>query len=328
MLLDKEHLTEEAIALMAEDLRCARTRLGITSARAAKLARMSLSRYRQLESGRLRRSRQNAAAMYSAAERLGLETVRVCHVDLVDQYLQAEVVRDKSPTIFFDNLDSSLAELKEQGHFVSPRLVLDFVNREGSVSILDSRKPIDKMMVELWVTAIYTLSLNRDSEYYVSVPRDDPPDTEVLVVNSRTGAFSMERVEITQYGSHSPDLSDVLAKKLTKRYQDGTVLLVLVEEEQHLPISDLYDFIRKNNPHRQRIFFVGGAAQPGKFKVIPWDKVIVPGHSEEAWMEISVGTRNRDKERCKYDGVVFKPPFWNRLRRVYPTFVKSVSLRR
>ncbi len=264
--------------------------------------------------------------MFAAAERLGLDTIRYCHVDSVDQYLQVEFGRDESPTIFFDTLDTSLAELKEQGHFVSPHLVLDFVNREGVGPIVDSRKPLDKMMVELWVTAIYILSLNRDSEYYVSVPRDDPPDTEILVVNSTIGTFSMQRVEITQHGRHSSNLTEVIAKKLTKRYQDGTVLLVLVEEAQSLDVAELYDFIRMNNPHGQQIFIVGGAGEAGKFKVVPWGRVIAPTPDEKAWMEITVDTRDRNKARYKYDGVVFKPPFGSRRRRVYPTFVKLVSL--
>ena len=169
-------------------------------------------------------------------------------------------------------LDSNIAELKEQGHFVSPHLVLDFVDREGIGPIVNSRTPVDKMMVELWVTAIYTLCLNREHDYYLRLNRDDPPDTEVLIDNSENNTISMLRVEITQHGRHSADLIDVIGKKLRKRYQDGTVLLVLVEEEQRLSIPDLCDFVSKHNPHRQRIFIIGGAGEVGKFKVVPWER--------------------------------------------------------
>ena len=266
--------------------------------------------------------------MYSAAERLGLKTVRISYVDSVDQYLQLEVVRDRPPTIFFDSLDASLAELKEQGHFVSPRVVLDFVNREGGASILDSRKPLDKMMVELWASAIYTQSLNGDIEYYVSVPQDDPPDAEILLFDSATRAFSMQRVEVTQHGRHSSDLTEVITKKLRKRYQDGTVLLVLVEQAQFLPVANLYEFIGKNNPHGQKISIIGGAGDAGKFKIVPWDRITTPAPDEMAWMEVIVDTTDRTKSRYRYDGVVFKPPFARTHRPVHPVFVKSISLHR
>ena len=268
------------------------------------------------------------AAMISAAESLGLETVRMSYVDFLDEYLQVGVAHDEPPTIFIDALDSNIAELKEQGHFVSPHLVLDFVDREGVGPIVDSRTPADKMMVELWVTAIYTLCLNREHDYYVRPTKDDPPGTEVLIDNNENNAISMMRVEITQHGRHSADLIDVFGKKLRKRYQDGTVLLVLVEEEQSLSVPDLCDFIWKNNPHRQQIFIIGGAGEAGKFKVVPWEVVTAPSPDEKAWVEITVDTNDRRKARCKYDGVVFKPPFTSRFRPLFPAFVKTVALHR
>ena len=44
MTYDRDEILEEAIPLIGQDLRSARTRLGITSARAAKRAGMSLRR--------------------------------------------------------------------------------------------------------------------------------------------------------------------------------------------------------------------------------------------------------------------------------------------
>ena len=276
----------------------------------------------------MHKSKQNVAAMMSVAECLGLETVRMSHVDFLEQYLQVGVAHDKPTTIFLDALDTNVAELKEQGHFVSPHLLLDFVDREGVGPIIDSRKAIDKMIVELWVTAIYTLCLEGNKDYYVRPTRTDAPDTEVFVEESDRNAISMMRVEITQHGRHSADLRDTIGKKLRKRYQAGTVLLVLVEEEQSLPVADLYDFIENRNAHRQRIVIIGGVGEPGKFKVVPWNEVTVPASGEKAWAEISVDTKDRSKARCKYDGVVFKPPFTSRFRPLFPAFVKAVSLHR
>ena len=318
----------EAIPLVAEDLRDARARLGLAPARAAKRAGISASRYRMFESGRLRRTRQNFAAMIPVAERMGLESVRVSYVDFIDQYMRVDVTGNRRGTILIDTLDSSVAQLKDQSHFVSPHRLLDFVDREGVGSILDSRKHVDKQMVELWVTVIFTLCLDGNLEYYVRVVRNDPPDTEVLMVDKETNAFQVMRVEITQHGRYSTSVTEVIGKKLMKRYQDGTILLVLVEESQEFSVDDLYNFIQKNNPHRQRICIIGGAGKVGKFKVIPWGEVTVPTPGKKAWVEITVDTNDRSKGRCEYDGVVFKPPYMERFRPVFPVFIRTIELHR
>ena len=328
MSQDMDQLLEEAIPLIAEDLRIARARLGITSARAAKRAGMSCSRYRLLESGRMRRSRQTFAAMISVAGHLGLESVRVSYMGSIDQHMRVGVARNEPVRIYFDTLDSNIAQLKEQSHFVSPHLLLNFVDRDGVGPIVNSTRRVDKLIVELWITAIFTLCLDGDHEHYIAASIDDPPDTEVLMVNKETGAFSMLRVEITRHGRHSKSVTDIIAKKLKKRYQDGTVLVVLVEESHGLHVADLYDFIQKNNPHRQRIFIIGRAEGTGKFKVIPWNEVSEPVPGEKAWMEIIVDTKDKNKGRCQYDGVVFKPPYTNRFRPVFPVFIKAVDLHR
>ena len=325
---DKDQLLEEAIPLIAEDLRDARVVQGLTFARAAAQARISVSRYRTLESGRVRRSPQNVAAMVSVAERLGLESVRVSYAEFVGQYLRVVVAGNGPLTIFIETLDSSVAQLKEQGHFVSPNRLLDFVDHEGVGSILDSRKRVDKLIVELWITALFTLCLDDDLEYYVSAAMTDAPDTKVLMIDKETNGFKMVRVEITQHGRHSASVTAVIAKKLLKRYQDGTVLVVLVEEAQNLSIVDLYDYVQKNNPHRQEIFIIGGAGEFGKFKVVPWNKVTEPSSGEKAWMEITVDTKDRSKRRCTYDGVVFKPPHTSRPQSVFPVFIKELELHR
>lgn len=328
MQYDTTKLFEEAIPLIAEDLKAARTGLGITSARAAKRAGISWSRYRTLETGQVRVSQRGVAKMVEAARSLGLASVRLSYVDIINQYVRAGVAKDEPPTIFFDALDSPITELRARGHFISPHLVLDFLDRVGITPVLDSRKQIDKMMVELWVTAIYALSLRDDYEYYVRPISDDPPDTEVLIVDRKSNGTNVRKVEITRYGRYSAELTDVIANKLRKRYEKGTVLLVLVEEAQEILAAQLYRFIQRHNPHRQEIVIIGGADEAGEFRVSPWLWEVKPAPGEVAGIEVTTVMRENNKARCRFDGAVAEPPFMRRLRPKGPVFVKSVALHR
>ena len=151
---------------------------------------------------------------------------------------------------------------------------------------------------------------------------------KVAIVDTKSNTMSVRKVEITQHGRYSTDLTDVIAKKLRKRYAEGTVLLVLVEEAQGVHVLDLYDFVQKHNPHGQEIVIIGGAEDVGKFKVLPWNEVAVAAPDVLVRMEITVDTRDRGKARCRYDGVVFEPPPMSRFRPQFPVFVRSVALHR
>ena len=325
-----DELLEEAIPLIAEDLREARVRSGMTSSMAAKRGLLRVDRYRTLESGRARRTKYNVTSMISLARRLGLQSVRVSYVDFIRQHIKVDLSTDGPLTIFVDTLGADFEELRKQGHFVSPYRIFALVDGIGFGSTLDSKKSIDKRIVELWVAAVFTLCLDRDQDqdYYVRPIRADAPDAEVLVVNRKTSTVKMIRVEITQHGRHSKSVFDVIGKKLRKRYQAGTVLVVLVEQSASLPIAKLHEFVAKNNPHDQRIYIIGGSGKVGRFKVVPWDKVTSPTADEKAWMEISVDTTDTGEGRCKYDGVVFKPPATHRFRHVFPVFVSKMDLHR
>ena len=140
----------------------------------------------------------------------------------------------------------------------------------------------------------------------------------------------MIRVEITQYGRHSESVVDVIGKKLLKRYQDGTVLVVLVEQSTRVPVADLYEFIRKNNPHHQRIYIIGGGAEAGRFIVIPCDEISSPTPGEKAWMEMNVHAKDASMGHLRCEGVVFTPRDnrFSRLSPAFPMFVKKIELRR
>ena len=174
---------------------------------------------------------------------------------------------------------------------------------------------------------MFTLSLGGNRDYYVALVQDDPPDAEVLIVDHDDRGISMIRVEMTQHGRHSESLFAVIGKKLQKRYQDGTVLLVLVEQSEKIPVAKLNDFIRRNNPHDLRIVIIGGGEKPGKFTIIPWDKVSSPAPDEEAWLEVVVDLKNASKGCRGYEGVVYKPP-GRVFPHAFPTFVKEMVLRR
>ena len=211
--------------------------------------------------------------------------------------------------------------------FVSPYHVSDLVERIGFDKTLASRQPVDKQLIELWTTAIFTLSLNTDRDYYVRLVRDDPPDAEVLEIDGTSRSFSGIRVEITQHGSHSKDLVDVVGKKLRNRYHEGTVLIVLVEQAESIMVAELDEFIRTNNPYNQRIFIIGGSTAPGNFKIVPWYEVTKPTPSEVAWLEIAMDATRASKGHRGYEGVVFKPP-GTRFLPVHPVFVRELELHR
>ena len=269
-------LAEEAFPLIAEDLRAARVGLGITSTVAAECAELDPTLYLALEEGSVVRNADNVGLIVSAAQRLGLEALRFSYVDEIQQYMKVDLSTDGRPTIFVDALRLDVSDLKEQALFVSPYRVLALVERIGFYRTFASRQPVDKQLIELWIAAVFTLCLDRGRDYYVRLVKDDPPDAEVLEIDGTDGYLSGIRVEVTQHGSHSKDLVDVIRKKLRMKYQEGTVLVVLVEQAENILVNDLDDFIRTNNPYNQRIYIIGGSKAPGSFKVVPWGEVTKP----------------------------------------------------
>ncbi len=318
-------LIEEAFPLMAEDLRATRVGLGIASKVAAQRAELDPAFYRALEEGSAARNADNLGLIVSASRRLGMKEVRFTYLDAVQDYIKVDLSTDGPPIIFFDTLRLDVRELKEESVFVSPYHALALVERMGFYETFASRQPVDKQLIELWVAAVFTLCLNRERDYYVRLVRDDPPDAEVLEINGADGNINGIRLEIAQHGSHSKDLIDVVGKKLRKRYHDGTVLLVLVEQTEDILVAELDEFIRKNNPHNQRIVIIGGSKAPGSFKVVPWDEVTKPTPGETAWYEVGVDAKNVSKGHRGYEGVVVKAPE-NRSRPRHPVFVKELEL--
>lgn len=324
-------LLAESFPLLAEDLRAARVGLGITSTRAAELAELDPALYLALEEGTAVGNVENVGLMVSAAKCLGLKEVRFSHLDLSylykaqQQYLKVDLSTDRPLTIFLDTLRLDVRELKEQSVFVSPSQVLALVEHLGFNKTFDSRQPVDKQLIELWIAALITLHLDPDLDYYVRLVRNDPPDTEVLAINGADRNIRGVAVEITQHGVHSRNLLDVIRNKLRKMHQKRTVLVVLVEQQQDILIGDLDEFMRTNNPYNHQVFIIGGSETPGVFKVVPLNEVNKPTPGEIAWSEISVDAKNASKGFLGHDGVIFKPPgSW--FLPPHPVFVKDLNL--
>ena len=222
-------------------------------------------------------------------------------------------------------------QLKELQYFVRPYVVFALVKRLGRCTTFTSGKPVDKQIVELWIAAVFALSLNPELDRYVRLVRDDPPDAEVLTIDPKTGSFSTIKVEITRHGKYSQSVFDVIAKKLRKRYQDGTVLVVFVEQSVSLSVADLHGFLRRNNPHNQQVFVVGAGAEADTFKVVPCNEIFSPTRGETAWIEMKVDEKNASTGHRAYFGVSFEPRGSGRLRRAFPQFpifVKQITLSR
>ena len=327
-VIDRTEFLGQAIRLLAEDVRAFRKGLPMTSARAAKRARVSLSRYRALEGGDLSRCAHNSSELVTVAQRLGMQSLRLTYADEIDQYMKIDLSTEGPPTVFIDALESDFSGLKDQGHYVTAFHVMSFVERIGRSSLFDSRKPIDKQIVELWIASAFTLGLRRDREYYVRPVRVDPPDAEVLVVDPVSHAISAIRVEVAQFTKYSGDVFEVIRKKLLKRYHEATVIVVLVEESTSLSVGELFDFIRDNNLQNQRVYILGGGKTTRSVKFIPCYEVPEPGTDELAIMDAEIRVDHASSGYLGYEGVVYRPHWDSSIPYPFPIFVKKITLTR
>ena len=104
-----DEAADEAIPLIAGDIRAARAQLGITLTEAAKRARLSNDDYRALEEGRVPISQENMRLMISVAGRLGLRSVRISYSDEVRKYMKIDLSTN-TLTLFVDDLDIDVVQ--------------------------------------------------------------------------------------------------------------------------------------------------------------------------------------------------------------------------
>ena len=325
-----EYSQDETIRLVTEDLRAARARLGTTSGQAAKRAGVSAARYRALEKGSVSSSQHILRKLVSVCRRLDMESVRVAYVEEIGQYANIDLSRDpwrKLPTAFLDVLEADVAELQDIECFISPAAVFGYLERIGFGGTLASRKPADKQMVELLTGAVFTMFLDNVNDYYVRPVKDDPPDVEVLAVERDSRAFSTMKLEIVQDGKYSESVFEVISKKLAKRYERGTVLVVVIEKTEQFLVAELHDFIRDNNPHGLRVFVIGGTGEAGGFKGLPCDEITCDGADYFEWVTMEVYQRDRNAGFLGFDGVFCETSRLARFLQM-PLFVREVKLSR
>ncbi len=325
-----EYSREEKIRLAAEDLTTARARLGITSSQAAKRAGLAATRYRALEKGSVPGSQYNLRKLVSVCRRMDMESVRVAYLEEIGQYANIDLSRDarREPvTAFLDVLEANVAELQDIECFISPAAVFGYLERIGFGATLASRKPADKQMVELLTGAVFTMFLDEANDYYIKPVKDDPPDVEVLAVERDSRAFSTMKLEIVQGGKYSESVFEVIGKKLAKRYERGTVLVVVIEETEQFLVADLHDFIRDTNPHGMRIYVIGGTGRAGRFKGLPCDEITCDDADYFEWKEMEVDQRDRNAGFLGHDGVFCETSGLARFLQM-PLFVREVKLSR
>ena len=208
---------EEMFPLMAEDLRATRVGLGMAPAVAAERAELDPDFYGALEVGSVVRNTENVALILSTARRLGMKELRCSYAaEAQQQYMKLDLSAAGPLTVFVDTLRFDARELKEQSLYISPWRVLTLVEDIDVYRTFASRQLVDKQLMELWVAAVFTLSLNSDRDYYVRLVRNDPPDVEVLLFDGKIGKMARIMLEIIQHGGHSTGLVDVIGKKLCK----------------------------------------------------------------------------------------------------------------
>ena len=325
-----EYRIEETIRLVAEDLRAARARLGVTSDHAARRTGVAKARYRALEKGRVPGNEHMLRKLVGVCRRLDLRSVRVACVEEIGQYAHIDLSRDrwKDPlTAFIDVVEVDVARLQDIRCFVSPDAVFRFFERTGFQTMMASRKRADKQMVELLTGATFTLFLEEGNDYYVMAVRDDPPDVEVLGVEWETRAFKTMKLEIAQVGKHSESVFEVIGKKLGKRYEQGTVLVIVIEETEPFLVADVHGFIQENNQHGQEVFIIGGTGEPGKFRGLPCDTISRDGADDLVWTEIDASLRDRNAGFLGLDGVFCETLGLGRFLKM-PLFAKDVNLSR
>lgn len=326
--IDKNQVMEEAIALIAEDLRSARESLDITTVAAAKRAGINNLGYKQLEGGKVTGDENTVISMASVARGLGLDSVRMSYIEELATYMRYDLSGERPLTLFVDSISSNLSELREKGLFASPYNIFRLVDNIGQDRIVACQNEIDKAIFELWVTAVFSLS--RDSsnrEHYVRLVRDNAPDTEILTADYEARDIQVARVEVTHYNKHSKDIYEVIKKKLMKQYDENTAIIIYTSKNDEVRLAELYDFIRKNNSDNRQVEIVTGTRDSNNARVIPCGEIKSTEKRVE-WVEINVDLAKKKTMRYKYDGVVYKAPYMRRHHIQLPVFVKEVSLSR
>ena len=327
--MDKlQAFVDVAVPLIAQDLKCARTKLGIATTGAAKKAGITSHIYKMIESGKVTKNVDTFATMISVARSLGLDSVRMLYVEEYETYMRYNLEKEQPFTLFVDSISSNVHEQREMGHFVSPYNIFRLADKIGMDTIIASQNAIDKEIFELWVTAVFSLSLDsRNSAYYVRLVRDNAPDTEILEADFKESNIQIIKIEVTHYNKHSDNIYEIIKKKLTKRYDKNTVIVIYTSKNDEIYVNDLYDFIQKNNSDKRQIDIVTGTCDRNIARIIPCGKIKSDEKTIE-WAEIKIDLAKNKAMRYKYDGVIYKARYLRGYHTQFPVFIKEIGLSR
>ena len=217
-----QQFSDEVATLVAEDIRDARNRLGVSVNLAAASASLEPCVYRAIEEGTHSADAMNWDGMRLAARRLGLKELRLSYVEDLDCYMKLDISSRGPRTTFVDTLDLDIKKLREEHVWVNPSQVLALLARYDPVKTLRSRRLVDKQLIELWLAAVFSLSCDSSQSCYVTLVESDPPDAEVLAI-SDAGKLNRISIEITRHGAHSPGLAEVIRKKLRTKLPPGMI---------------------------------------------------------------------------------------------------------
>ena len=137
----------------------------------------------------------------------------------------------------------------------------------------------------------------------------------------------MIKIEVTRYGKYSNNIYEIIQKKLAKRYDNNTVVVVLVDRKEKIAVTDLYQFIKENNSENRRIYILGGTGDKTSIRILPCSEIKSISNDIE-WMEAEVTVGSGKKTSRKYDGIAIKEPFMKRSYQAHPVYVKKVNLSR
>ena len=318
-----QQFSDEVATLVAEDIRAARNRLGVSVNLAAASASLEPRVYRAIEEGTHSADAMNWERTRLAARRLGLKELRLSYVEDLDCYMKLDISGRGPRTTFVDTLGLDIKKLREEHVWVNPSQVLALLARYDPNKTLRSRRLVDKQLIELWIAAVYTLGCDRGRNYYVSLVESDPPDAEVLAI-SDAGKLNRISIEITRHGAHSPGLAEVIRKKLRTKLPPGTNIVILVEQAERVSLSDLQREIDHENPHRQPILIVGQSQEPHRFKfATPFDDETSDPEAN-GWVVTDFDGRDASHGYRGYEGIVYIPT--SRFALPHPVFVKNLVL--
>lgn len=303
----QQHM-DEAITLIAEDIRNARIGLGVSVKIAAASAKLEPCVYRAIEEGTLSADEMAWDNVWLAARRLGLSELRLSHDADYDFYRKLDISQRGPLTAFIDAVLWNFEKLREEDVWVNPSQVLALPARDefDFDKVLRSRQLADKQFIELWIAAVFTLCCDRGRNYYVKLAKSDPPDAELLAIGD-AGEVIQHGIEITRHEAHSPGLVELIRKKLRTKLPTGTIIVILVEQPEHNASPVLSTVMDQDNPHGQRICIVGLSQEPHHFKFVTYRDDETSDPEEKGWLEMDIDVRAARPGCRGYEGVVYSP---------------------